>query len=79
MQIRVPESIVFGAERAKKSLYKRKIFRFISLEAWNFLTAPENKKRRKPFNGADFGQYIKIKKTVKSVLDHIFDHLHDHN
>ncbi len=49
------------------------------LGAWSFFTAPENKNRRKPFNGADFRQFVKIKKAVKSVFDHIFDHLHDHN
>lgn len=39
----------------------------------------ESENRRKPFNGADFGQFVKIKKAVKFVPDHIFDHLHDHN
>ena len=39
----------------------------------------ESENRRKPFNGAYFGQFVKIKKAVKSVPDHIFDHLHDHN
>ena len=47
--------------------------------AWSSLAVPEKENRRKLFNSADFGQFLRIQKAVKSVLDHIFDHLRDHN
>lgn len=78
MQIRVPKSIVFGAERAEKSSYKRKIPCYISLGAgcrgFESLHSDQNFDRKRKIISAfgRFRMFLIEKPVLKSTAALIY-------